>query len=60
MQAKLPFFQDKKLIQQAHEIPGMPPQDNEVSQYLSLQPMTFAHSGYSYPLPQHYTALDSP
>ena len=23
MQAKLAFFQDKKLIQQAHEIPGM-------------------------------------
>jgi hypothetical protein len=41
----------------APEIPGLPPHASEVSQYRSLQPMTFAHLEYSHPLPQNYITL---
>ena len=46
LQVQLPFSQEEP-IQLAPEIPGRLPHANETSQYLSLQPMTFPHPGYS-------------
>lgn len=47
--ASASFLPIKKHTQQAPEIPGMPPHANEASKDLSLQPMAFAHPGYSHP-----------
>lgn len=59
LQVQLPFPREEP-IQQAPESPGAPLYANEPSQYLSLQPMSFALPGYSCPHPQNYITLDLP
>jgi hypothetical protein len=42
-------FSGREPVQLALEIPGMFPYASEASQYLCIQPMTFAHPRYSNP-----------